>query len=261
MARTLLMFLGSPHVDSYLNVMANAVDKCDVNQIVLLEVSNTPSGQPGDLASLEENLRKAVIDLADGKYKGQAFNVGMGVSEYQNLKQVFLNARTVKKINYLFLREEVARLKVIYSTDAIVDVTGTPKRIAIDILAACLAVDMQYVTLFELRIPAAGISALYHNIKNTSSYDVVVLANEAPLLSNIEVFSARQNRLKLSVVVSSILISILLTVLYQWGGIAFGQGNWFLVGALVFINFVGGIVPIIDAWSGKTIIPAFLRSR
>jgi hypothetical protein len=113
----------------------------------------------------------------------------------------------------------------------------------------------------ELRIPAAGISTLYHNIKNTSNYDVVVLANEAPLLSNIEVFSARQNRLKLWVVIASILISILLTVLYQWGGIAFGQGNWFLVGALVFINFIGGIVPIVDAWSGKTIIPSFLRSR
>lgn len=253
MGRALLMFIGSGQVDPYINVMANAVDRCNVDQIVLVKLVNVPSGQQGNPEEFDEKLRRAVMGLADGKYEarpGNIINIGSAIPEYKKLKEVFLNAFTVKTLNYLFLRDEIAALKKFYGPDPVVDVSGTLKRIAIDVLAACLAVDMKYVTLFELRKRADGVNTLYHVLKNTTDYDLVVLPNEAPLLSNIEIFAARQNRQKLRVVIAAILVAIVLTVLYQVLGIAFGPGNWILVVAIVFAGIFSGIIPIVDAWGG-----------
>lgn len=253
MGRALLMFIGTGRVDSYINVMANAVDKCNVTKIVLVKILNAPAGQQGKPDEFYEELLRAVKGLAEGKYEskpGNIINIGTAIPEYKKLKEVFSNNHAVEPVNYLFLRDEIAKLKNFYGPDPIVDVTGTLKRIAIDVLAACLAVDMKYVTLFELRKPPSGVNTLYHILKNTSDYDLVILPNEAPLLSNIAVFAAQQNRQKLRVVIAAILVSIVLTVLYQILGIAFGSGNWILVVAIVFIGIFSGIIPIMDAWGG-----------
>jgi len=73
------------------------------------------------------------------------------------------------------------------------------------------------------------------------------------LVDNIEFFSARQNRQKLWVVVTSILFSIIFIFVYQLVRVNFGEGSWLswlFVGATATIGLVGGVTPIIDAWGG-----------
>lgn len=143
-----------------------------------------------------------------------------------------------------------------YGNDVIVDLSGAPKRVAIDVLTACLATGISDVMLFELERPPRGVHTLYHNLKE-SDYKHVVLPRWEPLIDNIKFFSARQNRGKLRGVVISILAALILTILYQLAQIRFGANNWLswlLVVAIAVIGLVGGISPIIEAWGGISLI-------
>src|SRR5437868_159258 len=214
MTSPLLVFIGSSNVGPYINVMANSVDKHDVDRIALINVLESPSGQQVDFADFDNRvLWDTLCGLVEGRYKdrGQEFPIPKDCEAYKKLKHIFGNSHFLHTVNYQFLRNGIEKLKNIYGTDAIVDVSGVPKRVAIDILTACLAVGISNVMLFELKKPMGGVQALYYALKETD-YEHVVLPNWEPLLGNLEFFSARQNRRKLLTVVVAILISLLLTV-------------------------------------------------
>jgi hypothetical protein len=252
MAKPLIIFVGSPNVGPYINVMANSVQNHDVDSIALINVLESPSGQQVDFADFANRvLWDTMSNLVEGKYtdRGKELAVPKDCEAYKKLKQVFGNSHFLHTVNYQFLRDGIEKLRNRYGADAIVDVSSVPKRVAIDILTASLAAGMPNIMLFELKKPMSGIQALYHSLKETD-YEHVVLPNWEPLLGNLEFFSARQNRRKLWTVVASIVISLLLTILYQLGRITFGDGSWFVVGAIVLFGFFGGILPIVDAWGG-----------
>jgi len=155
-------------------------------------------------------------------------------------------------INYQFLRDGLEKLKNTYGSDVIVDLSGVPKRVAIDTLTACLAAGIEKITLFELEKLGSPSELLYHNLKK-GDYEHVVLPNWEPLIGNIRFFSVRENRQKLRSVVVSILASMLLLITYQVVSIFWGGMNWFswlLVFAIAVIGLVGGITPIMEAWGG-----------
>lgn len=115
--------------------------------------------------------------------------------------------------------------------------------------------------IFELKKPSRGVNALYHNLKD-GDYEHIVLPNWEPLIGNIKFFSAKQNRQKLFVVIASIIFSVLLTGVYLVGRINLGDGNWILIGTIAFVGFVGGVIPIVDAWGGmRDILPGGNRHK
>lgn len=150
------------------------------------------------------------------------------------------------------MRENIQKFKDIYGPNALVDISGATKKVAIDVLTTCLAVDMEYVMLFELNEPPKGIATFYHNLTE-KDYEYVRLPNWQPLLGNIEFFSARQNRTKLWTSIIAILLSIGLTLTYQFIRVSFGDQNWFtwiLIVAIAAIGLFGGVGPIVEAWGG-----------
>lgn len=259
MARALLIITGSSDVGSYINVMANSVSKFDIDHIALINVVGSPSGQEVDFENFANKiLWDTLCDLAAGIYKvkdreGNEKVIPVPECEaYKKLKHVFGNSHRVVPVVYQFLKEDIEKLKNIYGPDTIVDVSSALKRIAIDVLTACLAVGMEDVTLFELKKRPSGVDTLYHNLKETD-YEHVVLPNWEPLLGNIKFFSSRLNRRKLQLVVSSILLSLFLTVSYQLVRTRLGEENWLswlLIIAIAVIGLVGGVTPILDAWGG-----------
>jgi len=94
-----------------------------------------------------------------------------------------------------------------------------------------------------------------------TDYEHVVLPNWEPLLGNIEFFSARQNRGKLWTVLISIVVSLLLTIIFQLSQVRLGNIGWVLAGLTVFVGFFGGVIPIIDAWGGIRLVFGYGRRR
>ncbi|KAF5416080.1 MAG: hypothetical protein C5S48_03945 [Candidatus Methanogaster sp.] len=257
MAKPIIIFVGSPNVGSYINVMAHSIKNYGVNRIVLVNLLCAPSGQQVDFEKfVNADLWKTISEIAYGRYNGEQFELSKDFRTYENLKKIYGNSHDLREVNYQFLSDGIKDLQSEYGSEAIVDLSAVPKRVAIDVLTGCLAVGLQKVTVFELKKTKRGLEALYHTL-NESDYEHVVLPNWEPFLDNLESFAARRNRLKLWTVVGAITISLLLTILYQIGRIRFGEGSWYLVGTIVFFGFLGGILPILDAWGGIKVTSLF----
>ena len=101
MSRPLLIFVGSPNVGPYINVMSNSVGKYGVDRIVLVNVEDAPSGQQVDFEEfVNRELWDTLSDLADGKYKGQQFQVPQDFHSYKELKRVFGKEHALDKVKY-----------------------------------------------------------------------------------------------------------------------------------------------------------------
>lgn len=277
MGRSLLIFVGTPGVGSYINAMSNAVNKYDVERIALVNVIESPSGQLIDFEHFaNETLRDTLRGLVEGIYR-EAKREGTGYQEtqipeakeceaYKKLKHVFGNSHSLEKVSYPFLTHDIEKLKDTYGPDPIIDLSGAPKRVAIDILTACLAAGISDVMIFELEnhmLAKSSQAKLYHNLKE-EDYKHVVLPRWEPLISNIKFFSARQNRKQFRAVIVSILASLVLIIGYQIARILFGEGSWvswFLIGAITVIGLVGGVTPLIDAWGGIGLVLSESRKK
>lgn len=274
MGRSLLVFIGSPNVGPYINAMANAVVKYDVDSITLVNIVESPSGQQVDFETFANKvLWDTLCGLVEGVYKelkrGSTSYQETSVPEaskseaYKKLKHVFGNDHSLAKVCYPFLTEDIEKLKNTKGPDVIIDLSGVPKRASIDVLTACLAVGITDVMLFELEVPSSGVQTLYHNLQE-KDYTHVVLPRWEPLIDNIRYFSARQNRNQLLTTVISILVSLALIVGYQFVRIRYGEGNWsswLLIVAISVIGLVGGVTPIVNVWGGKHFVLGGSRKK
>jgi hypothetical protein len=163
MAKALVLFMGSPEVGPYVNAMAHAVDSFGIDRIVLVQVVGAPTGLQVDFdAFVNVELATVVSQLADGQFSEKAFSVPAGFRAYSELKRVYGTERDLRRVNYQFLRDSLMELKALYGTESIIDISGLPKRVAIDVLTGSLAVGLERVMLFELKKRGRGLDALYH---------------------------------------------------------------------------------------------------
>nr|BBH94956.1 hypothetical protein KTA_31550 [Thermogemmatispora argillosa] len=252
MPRSLLLLVGSARPGAYINTIAHTVSKLEVNHIVMVNILDAPLGESNDFENLvNESLWKAINELANGMYGNKQISKEMQ-GLYGSIRDIY-TYRHIERINYHFLREDISRLRKVYGAEAIVDITSLPKRVAIDVLAACLAEDMSRVMLFELKKQGGY---LYHEL-STSDYEYILLPDWAPLLSNIEVFSARRNRQKFISIVVTVFISLFIVVLNQLG--LPGWGGWLMTALLICLNVVGALFPLVEAFGGISFHLAFGR--
>lgn len=274
MGRPLLIFIGSSGVGSYINAMANAVNKYDVNLIALVNVIESPSVQQMDFERFANKVLWDVLcGLVEGVFKEPRPDLSayreIPVLEakqceaYKKLKEIFGSTHQLTKVTYPFLTRDIEELKNTYGPDVIIDLSGVQKRVAIDILTACLAVGISDVMLFELQKPIGGPQALYHNLKK-GDFNHVVLPRWEPLINNIEFFAARQNRSKLKTALISMVVSIGLILAYQLVRVGFGEGNWFtwiLVIAIAATGLFGGVTPLMDVWGGLRLVLSYGKRK
>ncbi|WP_069801408.1 hypothetical protein [Thermogemmatispora onikobensis] len=107
--------------------------------------------------------------------------------------------------------------------------------------------------LFELKKQG---EYLYHEL-GSSDYEYIPLPDWSPLLSNIEIFSARRNRQKFISIAITICVSLLIIILSQ---LALPQwGEWLITALLVGLNIVGALLPLVEALGGLNLRLAFWR--
>lgn len=111
MAKALLLFVAAPGVGSYINVMANSVNRYDVDRIALVHVNGSPSGEQ---INFEDFANKTLWDvlsgLVEGVYKETDYTTkgyreslvpeAKDCEAYKRLKQIFGSSHFLEKVNY-----------------------------------------------------------------------------------------------------------------------------------------------------------------
>src|SRR5438309_204413 len=110
MARPLLVFIGSPNVGSYINVMANSVSKHDVDSIALIRLLESPSGEQVNFENFaNKDLWDTLSGLVEGIYKWRdqegkdreaLVPEAKECEAYKKLKNVFGNDHFLRSVNY-----------------------------------------------------------------------------------------------------------------------------------------------------------------
>src|SRR5579859_7368716 len=121
MARSLVVFVSTPGVGSYINAMANSVDNFDVDEIALIKLVGPSSEGTVEVDTISQTLLDTVSGLVDGVYrerdpKSLVYRVSpepeaKNCEAYKKLKNIFSNSYHVKKINQQFLRENIEKLR------------------------------------------------------------------------------------------------------------------------------------------------------
>ncbi|WP_322480606.1 hypothetical protein [Thermogemmatispora sp.] len=252
MPRSLLLLVGSANTGAYINTLAYAVEQLRVEQIVMVNILYAPLGRPNAFEDLvNRELQGALSKLAQGRYESKQIPLEKR-KLYGDISDKY-EYRHIERINYHFLRKEIRRMRNVYGEESIVDITSLPKRLAIDVLTACLAENMYHVMLFELKKQGGY---LYHELEG-NDYEYIPLPDWSPLLSNIEVFSARRNRQKFISIAITIWISLFIVILNQLG--LPGWGGWLMAALLVGLNVVGALLPLVEALGGINLRLAFWR--
>jgi len=249
MANTLIVFIGSNNVGTYINAMSHAIDMHQIDQIVLIDLLEVPYEKRFDFSEfVNKKLWDTIKDLAEGKFEGQEIAIPSNFQTYKILKKIFGGKKHIDSKNYQFLKDELNDLKGTYSSNAMIDISGVPKRVAFDILAGCLAVGFDKIVTFELKQQRRGVEALYHNLK-TSDYEHVKLSSLEQFNENIERYGAIKNRKRFLTVIAA-LVSAILAFGYTYFKLKEGQPNWIFLFIVTLFTFFGGILPLFDVWGG-----------
>lgn len=260
MANTLIVFIGSNNVGTYINAMSHAIDMHQVDQIVLIDLLEVPYEKRFDFSSFVNNtLWDAIRELEAGKFGGQEIETPSNFQTYKKLKDIFGVKKHIDSKNYQFLKDELNQLKKQYGANAMIEISGVPKRVAFDILAGCLAVGFQKIVTFELKQQRRGVDALYHNL-SASDYEHVKLSSLEQFLENIERYGAIKNRKKNLTIIAAF-ISAILALLYALTEIKIGKSNLILVAVVMLFTCFGGILSVLDAWAGLKISFRVRRSQ
>jgi len=88
MAKHIIIFVGSDRPGPYINVMAHALFKEQVERIVFVDIVGSPVNlRVGYEKLLNEILPKELDDLVAGTYNGQVFQLPKGFQLYTEVKR------------------------------------------------------------------------------------------------------------------------------------------------------------------------------
>jgi len=158
MGKTLLVFLFSDRVDSYINAIAHVYDHMQIDAVRLVYVKGTKTGLTDAQASTVSNqiwgrLEKLAIDKDD---------------IYKRVNERLLD-RQLLPLEYMSLKEGLEKIvkKQGGNGNCIIDLTGASKAPSIEVFSVCLALGIKSVYTFELSTrpdPSNPESSLYHSL-------------------------------------------------------------------------------------------------
>ncbi len=190
MNKYLILFFGSNDEGPYVNVMAHTVDNCGVDNVIFIDLVDSPLNLKFKFVDFfGENLPKVLKDLADGKYNNQQLQLPKNFKTYKSIQNLFQLSHRYQ-IEYDKLEMGLSNINKEKSSidsssiEFIIDVTSVPKRIALEIILACQNIGLKEVQLFELKNQVRGESALYHNLEDGKDYEYVNFSNLRKIMSN-----------------------------------------------------------------------------
>lgn len=209
MSKTLVIFMFSPNVDTYVNSISFCHDQMGINKVRLVHVKNAITGLESDTqASIVSNrIWNQIQSLSEGKYIyfPRFFNSQDGVPSKQSKKEEFeveeisdgniniyqrvhgrLLDRHLLAVDYQNLKDEVASIiKAQGGNDScILDVTAATKVPSIDIFAITLALGLKNLCVFELDEPPnreAPHKSLYHALAQSQKFKYTDLLSTPPV--------------------------------------------------------------------------------
>jgi len=175
MVKTLVLFLFSDNVDTYINAIAYTYDKMDVKAVRLVYVKGTKIG-------LKDDTPSTVVNGIWNRLQSLA----LGSSEiYKQLNERLLDRHLIP-IDYPELKRDLGDFikRQGGARNCIIDLTGASKAASIDIFAVCLALGVKSVYTFELdqkRDPKAPEESLYHALLSKGAYSYTCLTSTPPV--------------------------------------------------------------------------------
>lgn len=176
MPKTLLIFLFSPNIDTYINVISYTYENMSIESVKLIHIKGIKTGLSDSKAS--EISNQIWIRL------GELSSCFSGV--YKQVNERLLK-RELVPIEYLNLSKELKQLiKGQRNLKCVVDLTSAPKRPSIDIFSVCLALGIESVYTFELIVKYDSKNNdrfLYHAL-NREDYSYACLNETDPVKSS-----------------------------------------------------------------------------
>lgn len=233
MSRTLFVFLFSDRVDSYINAVAHAYDKEQVDAVCFVYVRGTPTGLTDILANtVFSTIANRLEELSRG-----------GAEIYQRIQARLLDRRLLP-LDYSSLRSGLSRElnKCGGANKCMVDVTGAAKGPAIDVFSVCLALGVRSIYTFELKNkpdPANPEKSLYHFL-GPNDYSYTRLTETEPVKSSRAVLLRKFPMLWYVVGIALAAMIITLIIL-----VSAGPDNVVLQGINLLAAVVGLFSPLI----------------
>jgi hypothetical protein len=183
MNNTLLLFMFSPNVDTYVNPITYCFENLDVTTIHLVHVKDAITGLTKDehAYTLSNRVWEQLIALSNGKYINFSSDLKINTSDYSQIslsnqntdiyKRVCngLSSRQVHSVSYQDLKEGIEKIvKQNYGTgNCFLDVTAATKVPSIELFSIALALNISNFCVFELDErpdPSEPSKSLYHNV-------------------------------------------------------------------------------------------------
>lgn len=230
MHKILLIFLFSPNVDTYINSISYAYENIGIEAVKLIHVKGTETGiTDSEASSLSSNIWSKIRDLS--------LNFS-GV--YKQINEKLLN-RELISVDYSNLKQELRQItKVQRNIKYIVDLTSAPKRPSIDIFAVCLALGINSIYTFELKLKYDSSNPekfLYHAL-DQKDYSYTCLSETGPV-KNSQSSLLRKAYLLWYVGVISLVIMLISLIVF----VTIGPESHFIQGVNLTAAIVGLISP------------------
>jgi hypothetical protein len=214
MPKTLLLFLTSPTVDTYVNAIAHAYDKLEVDRYIVVRVKNSPATLRDEREKPQE-IRDRILTqiglLAKGKYADRQLPSAPELSIYQRMYDGLKLGD--EEIDYTNLRIELVGLIKKYggTNQCIVDLTGASKSLAVDIVVMCLAIKLNMVFMFDLNVKIdrnRPEDFLYHRLRQNFDYDYYQFTRSPVVLSGQTTYLRKRGVFAVSLMLGVAVIAI-----------------------------------------------------
>ncbi|ASC70461.1 uncharacterized protein XM38_014000 [Halomicronema hongdechloris C2206] len=230
MLKTLLVFLFSPNVDSYINAISYAYENMGIEAIKLIHIKGTETGiTDSEASNISSKIWGRLGDLSS-RFSGV----------YKQINEQLLK-RELIPIEYSNLKRELYQvIKSQKNTKWIVDLTTAPKRPSIDVFAVCLALGIESVYTFELKPkydPNRSDDFLYH-VLNETDYSYTCLSKTDPV-RNSQSSLLRKSYLLWYVGAISLVVMLISLIVF----ITIGPESSFIQGLNLTAAVVGLISP------------------
>jgi hypothetical protein len=218
MAKTLLLFIQSRNIDTYVNVLTHCVKQEKVEDIVFVG----REGLAEEGAELDELVRKICARVRNLAEQNNVYkSVSQSLPSDEKLRE------KIMRIDFLRPHLSLARIKKNYnkSDDVIVDVTATSTQVSGNLMTSFMTEGFDHICYFALHDKVynpswekAGKTKLYHDLvgdKAQSYYSYADFSKSDSVRYSFDKLRSRGRWIKLLLIFSSLLaisVAVLLSI-------------------------------------------------
>lgn len=226
MPKTLLLFLLSPNVDAYINVIAHAYDQLDIREIHFIHIKGTKTAlEDSEASTVHSRILTQVEYLSQSRYmdffRNQTREIESvpAIDIYRRINRQIKERGIRYDVQYHELKEKLeAAIKSSGKENCFVDLTTATKTPAIDIFSICLGLDIKVYT-FELddavdrQVPE---NSLYHNLVSQNSYSYTCLSESLAVQASQRLL-VRRDRIRFYLIGFIFIVTATLLTFYFLG--------------------------------------------